>query len=157
MLTKCESFTGNCFNIFTGKSVKFLQAGCDCQQTSVGYKLQVTGVSLRGVTSPEEAKQKEQHLSHLLPQLNQGCGFGSGSAFIFPPGSGSGSRRVNLSTKNLKNARKLLITATLLSVFKVNLHKLHCFLLLSNLLCFLQLKKTVHDFFSSNLVNVSIS
>ena len=50
-----------------------------------------------------------------------------GSAFIFPPGSG---------------------------VFKVNLHKLHCFLLLSNLLGFLQLKKTVHDFFSSNLVKL---
>ena len=62
-----------------------------------------------------------------------------GSAFIFPLGSGSGSRRVNLSNKNWKNARKLLITATLLSVFKVNLHKLYCFLLLSNLLCFLQL------------------
>ena len=38
-----------------------------------------------------------------------------GSAFIFPPGSGI----VNLSTKNWKNAKKLLITATLLSFFKV--------------------------------------
>ena len=73
-----------------------------------------------------------------------------GSAFIFLPGSGS--RRVNMSTKNLKNVRKLLITATLLSFLKVNLHKLHCFLLLSNLLGFLKVKKTLHDFFSSNLV-----
>ena len=54
---------------------------------------------------------------------------GSGSAFIFPPGSGSGSRKVNMSTKNKKNVRKLLITASFL---QVNLHKLHCFLLLSN-------------------------
>ena len=46
----------------------------------------------------------------------------------------------------------MLITASLLSFFKVNLQKLHCFLLLSNLLCFSQLKKTIHDFFSSNLV-----
>ena len=46
-----------------------------------------------------------------------------GSAFIFPPGSGlhsicgSGSRGVNLSTKNWKKARKLIITATLLCFF----------------------------------------
>ena len=33
---------------------------------------------------------------------------------------------------------------------------LHCFLLLSNLLCFLQLKKTIHDFFSSNLVKLDL-
>ena len=52
-----------------------------------------------------------------------------------------------MSTKNRKNARKFL---------KVNLHKLHCFLLLSNLLCFLQLKKTFHDFFSSNLVKLNL-
>ena len=50
----------------------------------------------------------------------------------------------------------MLITATLLSFFKVNLHKFHCFLLLSNLLCFLQLKKTIHDFFSSNLVKLDL-
>ena len=31
-----------------------------------------------------------------------------------------------------------------------------CFLLLSNLLCFLQLKKTLHDFFSSNLVKLDL-
>ena len=49
----------------------------------------------------------------------------------------------------------MLITATLLSFFKVNLHKLHCFLLLSNLF-FLQLKKTIHDFFSSNLVKLDL-
>ena len=40
----------------------------------------------------------------------------------------SGSRRVHLSTKNRKNARKLPITASLLSFLKVNLHKFHCFL-----------------------------
>ena len=50
----------------------------------------------------------------------------------------------------------MLITATLLSFLKVNLHKLHCFLLLSNLLGFLQLKKTLHDFFSSNLVKLDL-
>ena len=50
----------------------------------------------------------------------------------------------------------MLITATLLSFLKVNLHKLHCFLLLSNLLGFLQLKKTFHDFFSSNLVKLDL-
>ena len=33
---------------------------------------------------------------------------------------------------------------------------LYCFLLLSNLLCFLQLKKTLHDFFSLNLVNLDL-
>ena len=62
-----------------------------------------------------------------------------------------------MSTKNRKNARKLLITASLLSFLKVNLHKLHCFLILSNLLCFLQLKKTLHDFFSSNLVKLDLN
>ena len=36
------------------------------------------------------------------------------------------------------------------------MHKLHCFLLLSNLLGFLQLKKTLHDFFSSNLVKLDL-
>ena len=36
------------------------------------------------------------------------------------------------------------------------MHKLHCFLLLSNLLSFLQLKKTIHDFFSSNLVKLDL-
>ena len=45
----------------------------------------------------------------------------------------------------------MLITATLLSFLKVNLHKLHCFLLLSNLFCVLQLKKTLHD-----LVNLDL-
>ena len=50
----------------------------------------------------------------------------------------------------------IIITATLLSFLNVNLHKLHWFLLLSNLLGFLQLKKTVHDFFSSNLVKLEL-
>ena len=43
-----------------------------------------------------------------------------------------------------------------IQILKVNLHKLHCFLLLSNLLCFLQLKKTSHDSFSSNLVKLDL-
>ena len=50
----------------------------------------------------------------------------------------------------------MLINASFLSFLKVNLHKIHCFLLLSNLLCFLQLKKTIHDFFSSNLVKLDL-
>ena len=61
-----------------------------------------------------------------------------------------------MSSKNRKNSRKLLITVSLLSFFKVNLHKLCCFLLLSNLLCFLQLKKTLHNLFSSNLVKLDL-
>ena len=32
----------------------------------------------------------------------------------------------------------------LIQIFKLNLHQLYCFLLLSNLLCFFQLKKTRH-------------
>ena len=50
----------------------------------------------------------------------------------------------------------MLITATLLSFLNVNLHKLHWFLLLSNLLGFLQFKKTLHYFFSSNLVKLDL-
>ena len=48
----------------------------------------------------------------------------------------------------------MLIIATLLSFYIVYLHKLHCFLLLSNRLGFLQLQKHPHDFFSSNLVKL---
>ena len=62
-------------------------------------------------------------------------------------GSISGFRRVHLSTKNWRKARKLQITATLPSVSKINWHKLHCFLLLINHLGFQQLKKTFHVFF----------
>ena len=40
----------------------------------------------------------------------------------------------NFQIKMEKNAKKLIKSANLLNVFKVNLHKLHCFLLLSNLL-----------------------
>ena len=69
---------------------------------------------------------------------------------------GSGSRRVNLSTKNRKNARKLLITASLLSFLKVNLIKLHCFLFLSNLLCFYNLKNSSWFFSSSKLVKLDL-
>ena len=50
----------------------------------------------------------------------------------------------------------MLITATLLSFSKVNWHMLHCFLLLSNLLGFLQLRKTFLDFFSSNMVQLDL-
>ena len=50
----------------------------------------------------------------------------------------------------------MLITANLLSFLKVNLHKLHCFFLYRNLLCFLQLKKTLNDFSSSNLVKLDL-
>ena len=60
-----------------------------------------------------------------------------------------------MSNKNW-NVRKLQIITTFSSFLKVNLHKLHCFLLLSNLLCFLQLKKTLHECFSSNLVKLDL-
>ena len=67
-----------------------------------------------------------------------------------PHGSicGSGSRRENLSNKNRKNARKLLITSSLFNVFKVpvNLHKVHCFLLVSNLLFFYNYRKLFMSF-----------
>ena len=46
---------------------------------------------------------------------------------------GSRSRREKISNKNRKNARKLVKSASLLDFLKVNLQKLHCFLLLSNL------------------------
>ena len=36
------------------------------------------------------------------------------------------------------------------------MRKLHCFLLLSNFLGFLQLKKTLHDFFCSILVKLDL-
>ena len=61
-----------------------------------------------------------------------------------------------MSTKNTKNARKLLIAASLLSFLKANLYKLNCFLLLGNLLCFLLLKKTPQAFFSSNSVKLDL-
>ena len=48
---------------------------------------------------------------------------------------GSVCRRENFSYINRKK---------FLTNFKVNLHKLHCFLLLSNLLGFIQLKETLH-------------
>ena len=51
----------------------------------------------------------------------------------------SGSRRENFSNENRKNARKLVIDCKFVQIFY-----LHCFLLLSNLLCILQLKKTFH-------------
>ena len=56
---------------------------------------------------------------------------------------GSGSRRVNLSTKNCKNARKLLITATL----KVNLHRLHCCCFRAIFYVFYNLKGVCHEIF----------
>ena len=54
-----------------------------------------------------------------------------GSAFILPPGSGS--RRETFSNKNRKNARKLVKSASLFNFLKVNLHQLHCFLLLNKI------------------------
>ena len=43
-----------------------------------------------------------------------------------------------------------------IQIFIVNLHNLYFFLLLSNLLCLLQLKKTLHDLFSSILVKLDL-
>ena len=48
------------------------------------------------------------------------------------------------------------MTLPLLGFFKVNLHKLHCFFLLSNALCCSELKKTVHLFFSRNWVMLDL-
>ena len=62
-----------------------------------------------------------------------------GSALILPPGSGS--RREKFSNKNGKNASKLVKSASSFNFLYRNLHRLHCFLLLSNL-CLLQLKNT---------------
>ena len=60
-------------------------------------------------------------------------------------------------TKNRKNARKLQISnnCKFIKFFKSKFAQAPFFLLLSNLLCFLQLKKT-HDFFSSNLVKLDL-
>ena len=60
-------------------------------------------------------------------------------------------------TKNRKNARKLQISnnCKFIKFFKSKFAQAPFFLLLSNLLCFLQLKKT-HDFFSSNLVKMDL-
>ena len=66
------------------------------------------------------------------------------SAFIFP--SESGSRRWNLKSKNRKNSKKIGDNCNFfIHVFKVNLPKLHCLkkILLSNLLCFFQLREKV--------------
>ena len=76
-------------------------------------------------------KKRRYHIPY-----SQGCG----SGFIFLSGSGSGSRRV-------KKCKEIANNCNFIKCLKENLHKLHCFLLLSNLLCFLQLKKTIHDFF----------
>ena len=50
-------------------------------------------------------------------------------------------RGKNISNKNRKNARKLVKTASLFNSI------IHCFLLLSNLLCLLKLKRTLHNLF----------
>ena len=56
-----------------------------------------------------------------------------GFSFIFPPGSAF-NMRIQFRIQEAKyNVRKLLINVTLLSFLKINLHKLHCFLLLCNL------------------------
>ena len=53
-------------------------------------------------------------------------------------GSESGSRRENLR-KNRKNARKLVEIFFIKKKYYVNMDKLHCFLVLSNLFCPFQL------------------
>ena len=45
-----------------------------------------------------------------------------------------------------KKCKKIGNNCKFIQFFNVNLQKLHCFLLLSNLLCFLQLKKTLHKY-----------
>ena len=50
-------------------------------------------------------------------------------------------RGKNISNKNRKNTRKLVKTASLFNSI------IHCFLLLSNLLCLLKLKRTLHNLF----------
>ena len=49
-----------------------------------------------------------------INSLFQGCGFGS--AFIFPPRSGTGSRSEKLKNSNRKNERKLAIIIILLKL-----------------------------------------
>ena len=61
---------------------------------------------------------------------HQGCG--SGSAWIrihFPSCIRIRIQNKIFSNKNRKNARKLVMIAIFNSIFEVNLHKLHCFLL----------------------------
>ena len=60
-----------------------------------------------------------------------------GSACIFPPRVGS---RTNKYLKKDK-CKKICSNCNFIQIFK--LHKLHCFLLLSNLLSFFQLQKTL--------------
>ena len=71
-----------------------------------------------------------------LYSLKQGCG--SGSAFIFPPGSRSGSRR-EIFSKKQKKCKEIGNNCKFVKILsKVNLHKLYCFLLMSIL------KKALH-------------
>ena len=65
-----------------------------------------------------------------------------GSAFIFLSGSGSGSRRV-------KKCKEIANNCNFIKCLKENLHKLHCFLLLSNLLCFFSRRLTWHVIFTT--------
>ena len=46
-----------------------------------------------------------------------------------------------MSSKKKKKCTDIGKNCNLIQFFKVNLHKVHCFLLLSILLCFLQLQK----------------
>ena len=58
---------------------------------------------------------------------------------------GSRSRREKVSNKKKKKCKEIdKKNCKLIQFLKVNLDKVHCFLLLSNLSCFLQLKKTLH-------------
>ena len=64
----------------------------------------------------------------LRQAKKQGCG--SGSAWI------QEGKFVNYK---LKKCKEIANNCNFIRFFKVNLYKLHCFLLLGNLLCFLQL------------------
>ena len=70
-----------------------------------------------------------------------------GSALIIPPGSRFGSRRDKFSIKKQKKCKEIGNNCKFTLFLKVNLHKLHFFLLLSYLFCFLQLKETLHKVF----------
>ena len=67
-----------------------------------------------------------------------------GSASIIPPGSGSAfNMQILIQGKNLREKQKdpwkLVEIVILFLINKVNVDKLHCFSLLSNLFCLLKL------------------
>ena len=85
----------------------------------------------------------------------QGCGSGSGWIRIHFP-SWIRIQKGKFVTKNRKNAMEIANNCRFIKLFKSEFAKIHCFLLLSNFLCFLQLKNTLHDFFPSNLVKLDL-